>query len=282
MSTHAKLANPWKAVSYLFHWGINRGHIACLLSKKLYSVFSMQSLHIGGMARAGSGGGSLTDVIELRTSAPRSSRKDTSFVACSCRVASLRILLFSRNTSWWQPSLRSCCSMYVSSLSRIRAFTVRANIRSNSWRAILSCSGGSLRGREATGGPLVGMWWVTVCFTGWSGGGGRSKHGNSVRMAVKLSEGFGSGTDGLGEGSWVRMPWTCSWERVSTRQRCLTSTNRLKCPRKSAPRIGCFTSATMKVHWKGRRSPRFRQRGRTPWVAIGDWLAACREGPVEG
>lgn len=29
------------------------------------------------------------------------------------------------------------------------------------------------------------------------------------------------------------------------------------------------------------QSPRFRQRGHTLWVAIGDWLAACREGPVE-
>ena len=95
----------------------------------------------------------------------------------------------------------------------------RANIRSNSWQAILSRSGGSLRGQEATGGPLVGMWWVTVCFTGWSRGGGQSKHENSVGRAVKLSDGSGSGTDGLGEGSWVRIPWTCSWVRVSTRQR---------------------------------------------------------------
>ena len=53
----------------------------------------------------------------------------------------------------------------------------RANIRSNSWRAILSRSGGSLCGWEATGGLVEGMWWVTVCFTGWSGGGGRSKKG---------------------------------------------------------------------------------------------------------
>ena len=55
-----------------------------------------------------------------------------------------------------------------------------------------------------------------VCFTGWSGGDGLSMHGNSMRRALKSSE--GSGTDGLGEGSWVRMPWTCSWVRVSIRQ----------------------------------------------------------------
>ena len=158
----------------------------------------------------------------------------------------------------------------------------RSNIRLNSRRTIASRSWGSLRGRETTGGPVVGMWWVTKCFTGWSGGGGQSKEGNSASRAVKASEGSGRGTDGLGEGSWVRMPWTCSWVRVSTRQRRLTSTNRLKWLRKSAPRMGCFTSATMKVHWKGQWSPRFRQRGRTPWVAIRDWLAACREGLVEG
>ena len=114
----------------------------------------------------------------------------------------------------------------------------RANIPSNSWRAILSRSGGNLRGREATGGPLVGIWWVTVCFTGWFGGGGQSKHGNSARRAVKSSEGSGSGTDGLGEGSWVRTPWTCSWVRVSTRQWCLTSTNKLKWPRRFSSQDG--------------------------------------------
>ena len=47
----------------------------------------------------------------------------------------------------------------------------------------------------------------------------QSRHGNSVRRAVKSLEGSGSGMDGLGKGSWVRMPWTCSWVTVSTRQR---------------------------------------------------------------
>ena len=53
---------------------------------------------------------------------------------------------------------------------------------------------------------MMGMWWVTVCFTGWSKGGGRSKQGNSARRTVKSSEGFGREMDGLGEGSWIRMP----------------------------------------------------------------------------
>ena len=58
---------------------------------------------------------------------------------------------------------------------------LRANIWSNSWWAIVSCSGGSLRGWEATGGLLVGMWWVTVSFTGWCRGGGWSKHESPAR-----------------------------------------------------------------------------------------------------
>ena len=68
----------------------------------------------------------------------------------------------------------------------------RSNILSNSWRAILSCSGGgSLRGQEVTGGPVVGMWWVTECFTGWFGGGGWSKEGKSARRVLKVSEVIG-------------------------------------------------------------------------------------------
>ena len=80
----------------------------------------------------------------------------------------------------------------------------RSNILSNSWRAILSCSGGSLSGQEATDGPVVGMWWVTECFTGWFGGGGRNKEGKSARRAVKASEVIGQGTDGLGEDPGLR------------------------------------------------------------------------------
>ena len=69
----------------------------------------------------------------------------------------------------------------------------------------------------------------------------RSREGNSAKRAVKASGGSGRGTEGLGESSWVTMPWTCSWVRLSTRQRWVTSTSRLKWPRKSAPRMGCFT-----------------------------------------
>ena len=70
----------------------------------------------------------------------------------------------------------------------------KSNVLSNSWRAILSHSGGSLHGREATGGTVVGIWWVTECFTGWFGGGGWSKEGKSARRVVKVSEVIGRGT----------------------------------------------------------------------------------------
>ena len=86
----------------------------------------------------------------------------------------------------------------------------RSNILSNPWRVILSRSGGSLCGRKATGGPVVGMWWVTECSTGLSGGGGRSKEGKSARRMVKALEVIGRGTDGLVKDSWVEMPLTCS------------------------------------------------------------------------
>ena len=86
----------------------------------------------------------------------------------------------------------------------------RSDILLSSWRAILSLSGGSLCGREATGGPVGGTWWVTECFTSWSGGGGRGKEGKSARRVVKASEVIRRGTNGLGKDSWVEMPLTCS------------------------------------------------------------------------
>ena len=86
----------------------------------------------------------------------------------------------------------------------------RSNILSNSSRAILSRSWGSLRGWEATVGPVVGMWWVTKCFTSWSRGGGRSKEGKSARRVAKALKMVGRGSDGLGEDSWVKMSLICS------------------------------------------------------------------------
>lgn len=45
-------------------------------------------------------------------------------------------------------------------------------------------------------------------------------------------------------------------------------TSRLKCRRKSAPRIGLGTSATTNTHRKVRRNPKFRVRERVPYVLI--------------
>ena len=53
------------------------------------------------------------------------------------------------------------------------------------------------------------------------------------------------------------------------------STRRLKLRRKSAPRMGCATSAKMNTQRKVRRSPRVRERDRVPYVAMGEPLIAC-------
>ncbi len=42
------------------------------------------------------------------------------------------------------------------------------SMSSNSWRATLSRSGVRRRAREEIGGPVVRMWCVTECFTGYS------------------------------------------------------------------------------------------------------------------
>ena len=64
---------------------------------------------------------------------------------------------------------------------------------------------------------------------------------------------------------------------LSVRSNFCTSTDRPKWCRKSAPKIACITSATMKIHWKGWRRPRFNVSERVPNVTMEDWLTACRE-----
>ena len=61
---------------------------------------------------------------------------------------------------------------------------------------------------------------------------------------------------------------------------CLMSTRRLKFLRKSAPSIGCLTSATMNIHGKTRWSPKLRVRDCLPYVGIGNPLAASRVNSV--
>ena len=83
--------------------------------------------------------------------------------------------------------------------------------------------------------------------------------------------------DGRTEVDVVSMPLTWSCVCVSVRSNFRTSTDRPKWCRKSAPKIACITSATMKIHWKGWRRPRFNVSERVPNVAMEDWLTACRE-----
>ena len=64
--------------------------------------------------------------------------------------------------------------------------------------------------------------------------------------------------------------------RESIRRERDISMRRLKLRRKSAPRIGCSTSARMKTQQKVRLSPRLRERDRVPYVAMGEPLTACK------
>ena len=54
------------------------------------------------------------------------------------------------------------------------------------------------------------------------------------------------------------------------------STMRPKCLRKSAPRMGCCTSARMKIHGSDLRRPRLRVRERLPYVRMGVSFTAMR------
>ena len=55
---------------------------------------------------------------------------------------------------------------------------------------------------------------------------------------------------------------------------CCMSTVRPKCLRKSAPKMGFWTSAMMKIHGSDRLRPRLRVRDRFPYVRIGVSLTA--------
>ena len=54
------------------------------------------------------------------------------------------------------------------------------------------------------------------------------------------------------------------------------STKSPKCLKKSAPRIGCCTFATMNIHGNARLSPRLRVRDFLPYERIGVSLTAAR------
>ena len=92
------------------------------------------------------------------------------------------------------------------------------------------------------------------------------KDGKSSRSRRKGSPaGMGVETElmrgvGSGEGfASTRVPF-----RVSIRRRCSKSTNNLCFSRKSAPTIGCVTSATRNRQVRGRGSPKSRVNCQKP------------------
>ncbi len=73
------------------------------------------------------------------------------------------------------------------------------SICSNSRRATFRRSGGRRRVRALTGGPFVWRWCVTPCLTSQSPVWGRSKVGNSRRIAWNSFAGFFGRSVRLGE-----------------------------------------------------------------------------------
>ena len=101
------------------------------------------------------------------------------------------------------------------------------------------------------------------------GGGGVDgcslvRSGKSERRAENSLWGWCERIDGWGVDTVAETPWIESWVRVSTRRQWVMSTRRLKRERKSAPRMGCSTSATMNTQRKMRCRPRLRDRERVP------------------
>ena len=73
------------------------------------------------------------------------------------------------------------------------------NICSNSWWEIFNHSGERRQVFALTGGPVVTIWCVMLCFTGCSPHGGCKSSGNSKRRAWNSSEDCLSSNDGLGD-----------------------------------------------------------------------------------
>ena len=80
---------------------------------------------------------------------------------------------------------------------------------------------------------------------------------------------------GLSEDTCARVPCTARLVTASERRLRLMSTSRLYQRRKSAPKIGVATSATIKTHRNDRRQPRSRVSERVPYVDMEVPLTAC-------
>ena len=138
---------------------------------------------------------------------------------------------------------------------------------------MLSLAGDNLLVAEWVGGPVVWMWWVTVCLTGYW----RevcSTAGFSFSMAWK--EFWDGGRRVKHRAGWSTVQPLTS-KLVLESEQCLPiSTMRLKCQRKSACSIGIATSALTKIHLKVHRRPKSRVRDRLPYVVMDVLLAAWR------
>ena len=154
---------------------------------------------------------------------------------------------------------------------------IRGNL--HSWKAMPQCVmslligtisfwqyyfGGSRRGLEKTGGPLVMRWCLTLCVK------------ESLKLAGLLRIGYFSIILAISTGVLARCivvgfdlerdPMTTSDVELSISLRLARSTDRLKCTRKSAPRIDFWTSATMKIQLNCCR--RFRLSCRDFWPNV--------------
>ena len=109
-----------------------------------------------------------------------------------------------------------------------------------------------------TGGPVVRMWCVTLCYTGRSG---CVTEGKSRRSAANSLAGSRDCKEGLGERYRAAISWMRSCISPSRSWwffMFFMSTSRLKWCRKSAPRMGFRTSATMNAQENVRRRLRLR------------------------
>ena len=151
---------------------------------------------------------------------------------------------------------------------------------SNSRLATLRRSGASLRGLDAKGGPVVCMWCWTECLTGGRDALLDNNSGNSFKSEAYGESSMACTTDKLPRIAESLHPD----ERVvllSMSLFLLMSTSNSLCCRKSAPMIGCVTSATVKIQTKLRRKPKEMVRERLPYVFMLDPFAALSAG-VEG
>ena len=88
--------------------------------------------------------------------------------------------------------------------------------------------------------------------------------------------------EGLGDVACDNTPCTRNCVVASIKRLCLMSTSKLKWRRKSAPKMGSWTLATIKIHLKALLSQRFKVSERFPYVIIDDPFTASKLQPSCG